>query len=93
LGINIRVLIRQELKDVNLSPSEIIMSVVAARSGPTKGVSGSPDPSGAGSASPDPSGAGPASPNPRESELLSDISEGPERGPRHLNHHGHAPLT
>jgi hypothetical protein len=93
LGANIRVLIRQELKYINLSPSGIIVSVVAARFGPTEGVSGSLDPSGAGPASPDPSGAGPASPDPLESELLSNRSEGPERGPRHLNHHGCVPLT
>jgi hypothetical protein len=59
-GTNIRVPVGQELKDISLNPSKIVMSVVAAQSG--LGVSGSPDPSGIGSASPDPSGAGPASP-------------------------------
>jgi hypothetical protein len=61
-GTNIRVPVGQELKDTSLSPSKTIMSVVAAQSGPTERVSGSPDPSGVGSASPDPSGAGPAHP-------------------------------
>jgi hypothetical protein len=102
-GTNIRVPVGQELKDISLSSSKTVMSVVAAQSGPTEGVSGSPDPSGIGSMSPDPSGAGPASSklagkdsassDPRGSDLLSNRSEGPERGPRHLNHHGCAPLT
>jgi hypothetical protein len=42
------------------------VSVVAARSGPTKKVSSSPYPSGAGPGSPDLSGEGSASPDPYE---------------------------
>jgi hypothetical protein len=48
------------LKDISLSPSNTVMSVVAAQSGLTEGVSSLPDPSSIGSASPDPSVTGPA---------------------------------
>jgi hypothetical protein len=55
---------RQELKDIDLSPPKIIMDATTAQSGPTERVLGSPDPSGARSASPNLSGAGPASSDP-----------------------------
>jgi hypothetical protein len=86
---------------MSLSPSKTIMSTATAQSGPTKRVSGSPDPSGAGSASPDlssvgltssdPPGEGSASPELWGSDLLSDKSKGPERGPHRFNHHRRAP--
>jgi hypothetical protein len=55
---------RQELKDINLSLSKMIMSTVAARSGPTKKVPGLSYPSGIGSASPNPLGEGATLPDP-----------------------------
>jgi hypothetical protein len=57
-GTNIRVPVSKELKDINLCPSKTIMSIVAARSGPTKKVPSSPYPPGVGSASPDPLACG-----------------------------------
>jgi hypothetical protein len=100
-GTNIRVPIRQELKDINLSPSETIMSIVVALFGPTESVSGSSNPLDKGFASPDPSDVGPALPdllgkgfallNPWGSDSLLDRSKGPERGLHRLNHYGHAP--
>jgi hypothetical protein len=83
-GTNITVPIRQELKDIGLSPSKIIVNAAMAQSSPTKRISGSPDPSGTRSASPNPSGAGPAlsdplgegsvSPDPWGSDLLLEKS-------------------
>jgi hypothetical protein len=72
-GTNIRVPIRQELKDIDLSPSKTIASIAAASPTATKRVSSSLDPSGAGPTSPDPPGEDSASPN-----LLGEDSASPD---------------
>jgi hypothetical protein len=73
LGTNIRVPIRQELKDIDLSPSKTIASIAAASPTTTKRVSGLLEPSSAGPTSPDPPGEDSALPN-----LLGEDSASPD---------------
>jgi hypothetical protein len=72
-GTNVTVPVRQELKDNGLNPPKIIVSRATAHFGPTKRISGSPNPSRACSALPDLSGVGLVS-----SDLLSEGFTSPD---------------
>jgi hypothetical protein len=83
-GTNIRVPIRQELKDINLSLSRTIMSVVTAQRRPTPQAQDPPR-------STLQVGAPPRLTTRGQNYSQTEVKA--PWGPRHLNHYGRAPLT
>jgi hypothetical protein len=92
-GTDIMIPIRQESKDIGLSPPKIIVSVATAQSGPTEEVLGSSNPLGKHSASPDLSGAGLTTFDlPGEDSTLSDPwGSDPLLGVEHRSQEGPTP--